>query len=310
MRIRDAVNALMIGAALCLITTAADAKPKAKGATFRDCTDVCPEMVTVKPGDFMMGSPASEVGRYDNEGPVHPVSIKHSFAVGKYDITRDQYAEFVAETQRADPADCWTFTEGGSLVQTAGLNWHNPGFAQTGRDPVVCVGWDDAKAYVAWLSAKTGHAYQLLSEAEFEYAARAGVTKSRYGSDVEAQMCADMNFGELDYSAKHSGDTDVTKACHDGYAYTSPVGSFPPNAFGLYDMIGDVLIWTEDCWNASYKDAPADGSPLVAASCATHAWRGGAWADSARYMRAAYRNGPSDATFRGTHIGFRVARAL
>jgi len=83
MRIRDAVNALMIGAALCLITTAADAKPKAKGATFRDCTDVCPEMVTVKPGDFMMGSPASEVGRYDNEGPVHPVSIKHAFAVGK-----------------------------------------------------------------------------------------------------------------------------------------------------------------------------------------------------------------------------------
>ena len=119
MRLQYAVNALMISAALCLSATAAQAKPKAKGSSFSDCTDVCPKMVTVRPGDFMMGSPDTEKGRYDNEGPVHAVSIKHAYAVSQYDITRDQFAEFVAETQRADPADCWTFDASGSLKQTA-----------------------------------------------------------------------------------------------------------------------------------------------------------------------------------------------
>lgn len=277
------------------------------GSSFRDCQDVCPEMVVIPPGQFTMGSPDSEPGRYDHEGPQHQVTLSYALAVGKFDVTRDQYAVFVAETQRPDPPSCDTFNASGQLAAAAGLNWHNPGFPQTGRDPVVCVSWDDAKAYTAWLSAKTGRSYRLLSEAEYEYAARAGTTGPRYGSNDEDKLCSYMNLGDLSYSQTHPGDTDVTKACNDGYAYTSPANAFPPNGFGLYDMLGNVLQWTEDCWSESYVGAPTDGSPSRTGDCTKHAWRGGNWADSARYVRAAYRNG-SDAGDRGTHRGFRVAR--
>jgi formylglycine-generating enzyme required for sulfatase activity len=243
------------------------------------------------------------------EGPQHRVTIGYALAMGKYDVTRSEYAEFVAETQRPDPADCQTLNTSGRWGTTAGANWHNPGFAQTGRDPVVCVSWEDATAYAAWLSQKTGHTYRLPSEAEFEYAARAGTTTPRYAGATAAELCRYYNLGDLDYSAAHPQDTEIDNACHDGYGYTSPVGSFPPNPFGLYDMLGNVLEWMEDCWNPNYNGAPADGSAQLSGTCSARAWRGGCWLDDGKYIRAAYRNAGSDGD-RYTHAGFRVVRTM
>jgi len=171
------------------------------------------------------------------------------------------------------------------------------------------VSWDDAQAYVAWLSAKTGHVYRLPTEAEWEYAARAGTTTARYFSDNPAEFCRYTNVGDLDYSEQHPGDSGVNRACRDGYAFTSPVGSFPPNRFGLYDMLGNVLNWTEDCWNANYSGAPADGTACQSGDCGRRVVRGGSWDADLSVVRSAYRRGLRTSK-RVTSFGFRVARTL
>ena len=144
----------------------------ASAPTFRDCAD-CPEMVAVPAGSFMMGSPASEPGRFDDEGPQHRVTVQ-PIAVSATPITRAQYALFVTATKRADPDSCVAMNDAGEFKSQPGLNSRNPGFAQDPDHPVVCVSWEDAVAYVAWLSMRTGKNYSLLTEAEFEYAARGG----------------------------------------------------------------------------------------------------------------------------------------
>ena len=223
-------------------------------------------------------------------------------------MTRDEYAQFVAETNRPYPDSCDTLNASGTFVATNG-NWHSPGFPQTGRDPVVCVSWDDAQAYVAWLSAKTGHVYRLPTEAEWEYAARAGTTTARYFSDNPAELCRYTNVGDLDYSEQHPGDSGVNRACRDGYAFTSPVGSFPPNQFGLYDMLGNVNDWTEDCWNANYSGAPTDGTAWQSGDCGRRVVRGGSWDMDLSGVRSANRRSPPTSR-RNTTLGFRVARTL
>src|SRR5947208_3278716 len=141
----------------------------APGTSFRDCSNGCPEMVVVQQGTFTMGAPAGEEARENlpdqrrgRSVPQHLVTIRHKLAIAKFDVTRDEYAQFVAETNRPYPDSCDTLNASGTFIATNG-NWHSPGFPQTGRDPVVCVSWDDAQAYVAWLSAKTGHVYRLLA---------------------------------------------------------------------------------------------------------------------------------------------------
>jgi formylglycine-generating enzyme required for sulfatase activity len=193
------------------------ARTAAPGRSFRDCSNGCPEMVAVPPGRFTMGAPAGEeeranwpADRRGNSVPQHLVTIRHKFAIGKFDVTRDEYAQFVAETHRPDPDSCITLAASGTFIPTNG-NWHSPGFPQTGRDPAVCVGWDDAQAYVSWLSAKTGQAYRLPTEAEWEYAARAGTTTARYFSDNPAEFCRHTNVGDLDYFEQHPGDSGVNR---------------------------------------------------------------------------------------------------
>ena len=285
-----------------------------EAATFRDCSNGCPEMVVVPQGGFTMGAPAGEEARENlpdqvrgRSAPQHPVTIRYKLAIGKFDVTQDEYAQFVAETNRPDPDGCTTLAASGGFISTNG-NWRSPGFPQTGRDPVVCVGWDDAQAYVSWLSAKTGHVYRLPTEAEWEYAARAGTTTARYFSDNPAEFCRHTNVGDLDYGEQHPGDSGVL-ACRDGYAFTSPVGSFPPNQFGLYDMLGDVMNWTEDCWNANYSGAPIDGAAWLTGECSRRVVHGGSWDMDIRAVRSAMRRG-IPTSYRNTTLGFRVARTL
>jgi formylglycine-generating enzyme required for sulfatase activity len=272
-------------------------------------------MVVVPKGRFIMGTSPGEEERENlpdqvrgRSVPQHLITIRHKLAIGKFDVSRDEYAQFVAATNRPDPDSCTTVkTSGTGFISTNG-NWRSPGFPQTGRDPVVCVNWDDAQAYVSWLSAKTGHVYRLPTEAEWEYAARAGTTTARYGSDSPAELCRYTNVGDLDYAEQHPDDTDVNR-CHDGYAFTSPVGSFPPNQFGLNDMLGDVMNWTEDCWNANYNGAPADGSAWLTGDCSRRVVHGGSWDMDLRAVRSAMRRAPP-ASLRHTTLGFRVARTL
>ena len=241
--------------------------------------------------------------------PQHLVTIRHKFAIGRFDVTRDEYAQFVAETNRPDPDSCVTVNASGADFIPSNGNWHSPGFPQTGRDPVVCVSWDDAQAYVAWLSAKTGHVYRLPTEAEWEYAARAGTTTARYGSDTPAEVCRYTNVADLDFGEQHPGETG-SLPCRDGYAFTSPVGRFPPNQFGLYDMLGNVMNWTEDCSNPNYSGAPTNGTAWQSGDCGRRVKRGGSWDMDLRGARSANRRIRGLTSDRNTTLGFRVARTL
>jgi formylglycine-generating enzyme required for sulfatase activity len=208
------------------------------------------------------------------------VTIARAFALGKFEVTVDQFAAFVKETgyDTGSTCDIW---KDGTWEERQGYSWRNPGFAQGGSHPAACLSWDDAKAYLAWLSRKTGKEYRLPTEAEWEYAARAGSGgKFHFGDDV-ADYCRYGNGADQAARAEVPGAREkwTVLACSDGHAYTARVGSFAANAFGIYDMLGNVFEWVEDCWHDSYAGAPADGSAWVAAGdCAVRVQRGGAWA--------------------------------
>ena len=267
-------------------------------------------------GSFVMGAPPEEEEHENvpdyfrgHSVPQHLVTIRYRLAIAKFDVTRDEYAQFVTETNRPDPDSCFGPDTSGRENDIKGANWHSPGFPQAGRDPVVCVNWDDAQAYVAWLSAKTGHVYRLPTEAEWEYAARAGTTTARYFSASPAELCRYVNHADLDYSEQNPHDSDVNRECRDGYAFTSPVGSFAPNQFGLYDMLGNVWQWTEDCWNDNYNAAPSDGSSWQNGNCGRRVVRGAAFSNVPGLVLSAVRGGYKSSG-RDHSGGFRVARTL
>ena len=270
------------------------------GEVFRDGDD-CPEMVVIPAGKFLMGSPQSERGSSDGERPQHKVQIGKSFALGRYALTVGEFSRFVeasgykTEAERNPEQGIWARVRGKAEWASAkGKSWRNPGFAQDDRHPVVEVSWNDAQAYVKWLGEKTGKAYRLPSEAEWEYVARAG-TRTRYPWGIEPGFNL-ANFS--DSGSQWSG------------GQTAPVGSFAANAFGLCDMIGNVWEWLQDCWNESYSDAaPADGSPWLKGDCDRRVGRGGSWDDGPEFARAASRGrgGPGD---HNSKSGFRLARTL
>lgn len=259
------------------VAVASPARRLLPGTVMRE--DPGPEMVLIPAGSFLMGVPASESKRedsvgYDNKArPQHTVTIAHPFWLGRYPVTRGEYAVFAAETGRD------------------GETWASPGFAQDDRHPVVNVSHIDAQAYTRWLSDKTGQTYRLPSEAEWEYAARAGTTTARYWGDAAGKPGEHARFG---FPPGRNGGT-------------SPVGSFKPNAFGAYDMLGNVWEWTEDAWHDSYEGAPADGSAWTAGGAANRVLRGGSWNGGARGVRSAYRN-HFDPAHGNDFIGFRCAR--
>jgi formylglycine-generating enzyme required for sulfatase activity len=277
---------------------------------FKDCED-CPEMVTVAQGEVLMGSNRNDIDSgiaAANEGPQHKAIIRQPLAIGRFEVTRDQYAAFVKRSGYKGGERCVTF-ENNVPQERANRTFLNPGFAQDGTHPAVCVSWTDAKAYVEWLSQTTGKPYRLLSEAEFEYAARAGGT-SRFGvSSDPDEICKFANGA--DESAKAAGlpgDSPYMN-CKDGYPFTAPVGSFPANAFGLHDLVGNVWEWTEDCFYNDYASAKPDGAARTEAACPVRTVRGGDWFSNEAALRPAAR-AKANADARHDDIGFRVARTL
>ena len=288
------------------------------GKTIKDCAD-CPEMVMIPAGSFEMGSPGSERGReaYGVEGPLHKVTIDYPFALSKHELTRGEFARFVnassykTKAERSQGCDAW---DGKALALDASKNWRNPGFAQTDNHPVVCVSWNDAQAYLAWINEKVpGKAFRLPSEAEWEYAARAGQGAKRFpwGDDLnENQQCSFANGMDATGKAKVPGATWTAVICSDGYAYTAPAGSFKPNAFGLYDMHGNAWEWVQDNWHENYQGAPADGSAWVyGGDQLRRVVRGGAWFNYLLDMRSGIR--ARDVPDGRNHsTGLRIARTL
>jgi formylglycine-generating enzyme required for sulfatase activity len=275
---------------------------------FRDC-EHCPEMVVIPAGRFAMGSPNSDKDRFANEGPPHDVMIDAALAIGKFEITRGEFSAFVNETGYNAGDSCWVDANG-RFSDTKGRSFRHPGFGQDDTHPAVCISWEDAKAYAAWLANKTGKGYRLLSEAEYEYAARAGTTtRYPFGNDPK-KLCSYGNGADLSLKgySQFSSWTGVF-ACDDGYIFTAPVGSFAPNSFGLYDMSGNVWEWVDDCYHDGYSGAPTDGSTWISGNCDLRVVRGGAWNRVQRSFRSAYRSWNAT-DYRNWSYGFRVARAL
>lgn len=268
-------------------------------------------MVVIPSGAFTMGSPASEKERFKNEGPQHRVAIARPFAMSTYPVTVAEYRRFVRATNRTSPNSCRVYDRSFAdhdLVRVLGKNWRNPNFRQGDRNPVVCVTWDDAISYIDWLNRSLGLAdgegvYRLPSEAEWEYAARAGTTTPFYWGETIDRTRANYGSEKLPFGPGTSGA--------DRWMYTSPVGSFPPNRWGLYDMVGNVWQFTQDCWHDTYDGAPTDGSPRREAKCDERAVRGGSWFKIPTGERAAKRGHGKVVDLEGNHeIGFRLVRDL
>ena len=255
------------------VLTAAAERALKPGDSFRECAKDCPEMVVVPAGEFMMGSPADERDHYGNEDPLHRVTIARPLAVSKFEVTFEQWDACVAVGTCAHVPDS------------------NMG---RGTQPVINVTWDHVQQYVAWFSKMTGRPYRLLSEAEWEYAARAGTTTAYSWGDEIGKNNANCNGCGSEWDSRR----------------TAPVGSFAPNQFGLYDMHGNVWEWVEDCLHTNYEGAPKDGSAWIAqGDCNNRVIRGGSWIGYPVGLRSALRFWFS-ADDHGTDLGFRVARTL
>lgn len=288
----------------------------------RDCPE-CPVMVPIPAGSFVMGTSEeeSQAEGYDkpqtHEAPTRRVSVP-AFAIGQTEVTRAQYAAFVAETKHPDPPGCTGMDAKGDFIYVAGASFRDPpGVPQVSEDePVTCISWSDATAYAAWLAAKTGKPYRLPTEAEWEYAARAGTTTARYWEVAAPRdnACEYASVADKKLAAGF-GLSDAPGGvfqCDDGYVFVAPVGSFRANAFGLHDMLGNVSEWIADCYHDSYEGAPTDGSEWKdGGSCVVkdgevvRLARGAAFGTNPRKVRAAWRSFRAPAA--NFHTGFRVA---
>jgi formylglycine-generating enzyme required for sulfatase activity len=254
----------------------------AGGRAVRDCP-VCPDLVVLPAGEFMMGSPESERGRNRDEGPQRKVAVQ-SFAIGKFEVTFAQWDACAAE--------------GGCKHKPSDETWGR------GQRPVINVSWQDARQFVAWLSGKTGKAYRLPTEAEWEYAARAITDAS--APHPPFSTGATINYKQANYDANFTygdGKMGIFRQ------KTMEVGRFPRNAFGLHDMHGNVWEWVQDCYKDSYHGAPTDGSAVVQPGCGLRILRGGSWNYFPQLLRSAYRYATAP-DVRLDMVGFRVARSL
>jgi len=231
--------------------------------------------------------------------------------MGQNEVTVGEFRQFVNATgykTEAEKGDgCYVDKNGkGSWGYVKDANWRNPNFSQNNNHPVVCVSWNDATAYAKWLSQQTGKQYSLPSEAQWEYAARAGTTTARYWDNDADDACRYANVHDKT-SKKENGFSWTHHKCTDGYARTAPVGNFKPNAFGLYDMLGNTWEWCADSWHSTYKGAPTDGQVWRGGDENRRVLRGGSWNNIPRNARSAFRF-RIDSDVRNVNYGFRVIR--
>ena len=295
-----------------------------------------PKLVKIPAGQFIMGSPENEPGRYNNEGPQHLVTFKKPFYLGLTEVSVGQFRRFVEATGYLTDGERnngsymrdntiknapWRFREN--------VNWRmdHEGKVSIDDNPVVHVSWNDAQAYLAWLSKETGQKYRLPSEAELEYGNRAGsdgmfwwgegspqdnLTNVRGDKDraFANPVTWERTPGEVSHAFAEGNTAELFKDFGDGFHGLAPVGNFSPNPFGLHDTTGNVWEWAEDCWHDNYVDAPTDGSAWIKGSdCVQRVIRGGSYYCYPRHVRSANRwvHWPE---MRTMHIGFRVARDL
>lgn len=283
---------------------------------FLDISGQAPHMVVIPTGEFLMGSSGDEPDHQANESPQHKVKIVRGFAIARGEVTVGQFRRFVQASGYVPDS----VKLGGSSVYDGrsgvmrnehDATWEDDyaGNPANANLPVVNVSWNDAHAYVQWLSNHTGKLYQLPSEAQFAYALRAG-SKQRYwwGQGVPTNKVENIT-GSNDRSPKGRRWTHSFKGYRDGYWGPAPSTSFAPNPFGLYDMDGNVTEWVRDCWHANYTRAPNDGSAWINPGCSTRVLRGGSWGSGPEQVRSAWRRGALADT-RSGRVGFRVARQL
>lgn len=286
---------------ILLLATITAARADDRG--FKECTN-CPEMIGIPAGKFVMGSPPSEPGRFDAEGPQHIVTVK-AFALAKTLITSEDYLVFLRATGY-QPEPCNRLLDMRWRVPAKGVAYP-PYDEEPARWPASCVSWKDAHAYIDWLNQQVREArpnlpnrsgpYRLPSEAEWEYAARAGTTTARWWGDGIGAGNANCNGCGSPYDFRALSNAD----------------SFKPNPFGLYGVLGNVWQWTEDCWHKGYTGAPSDGRPWREPGCTRHVLRGGSWDNVPVFVRSAARTASDDKGGEfdySTLAGFRVARDL
>lgn len=299
----------LLAAAFALANSAAPAiaQNTAPGSNFQECRD-CPTMVVVPKGDFVMGAEAGEEGRY--EGPEHPVKIARAFAIGLNPVTVAQFRYFVEATGYRAATDC-IVPRNGTYEKVPGSDWRDPAMGRPPKDdePVVCINWNDGKAYVSWLAKTTGKPYRMLSEAEWEYVAR-GKKRTRFPwGDDPADACKNANL--MDASVPASARVEGSAAtCSDGYPALSPVGKFAPNAFGVNEMVGNVWTWVQDCYVMPYpKNTPTDGSAYEEPGCERRSVRGASWGTNVTRARPTFRGRDPVDRLSGL-FSLRVARDL
>ncbi len=270
-----------------------------------------PKMVALPPGRFLMGSTVDEGGHEAGEEPQHPVTIKRSFALSQFELTVGDFERFVNATAYETDAEggLGCRIRGTPPVWAIRLNkdWRDPDFAQTPQSPVTCISWNDAQQYISWLNEQTGKVYRLPTEAEWEYAARAGSTSARFWGNNPDRACTYANVKDVNNPSSSAHN------CDDGVGYgTAKVGSYGANAFYLYDMLGNVMEWTADCWHENYQNAPVDGSAWLDADggdCNRHVVRGGTWDNTPISVRSAKRTWELE-SFISHAFGIRLARDL
>lgn len=289
---------------VCVLAASTASRPQEqKDREFRECAD-CPQMVGIPAGKFVMGSPPGEPGRFESEGPQHVVSI-NAFALSKYDITSREFLAFLKDTHYR-PTPC-NSTLGMGWRSAPGESVYAPEYQEPPKWPAVCLDWRDAETFITWLNAKvrrlrpdltTEHGlYRLPTEAEWEYAARAGTKTARWWGEAIGVNHANCNGCGSKWDDRLLADVD----------------SFEPNPFGLYGMLGNAWQWTADCWHPNYKGAPTDGSAWPEKNCTRHVIRGGSWDNLPVFARSASRSGSvaDGGEFDYSSLtGFRVVRDL
>jgi len=284
---------------------------------FLDRSGSAPPLVVVPTGSFMMGSPDSEEGHRANEEPLREVKLLVGVALGRNDVTVAQFRAFASDadyitTAEENGTSSVYDEESGRMIDRRGASWRDDYLGEKATDdlPVLHVSWTDAQAYVQWLSTRTGKKYRLPSEAEFEYALRAGTaTRFPWGDKNPAKVYANLTGdGDRSPHLKRSWAKAFPRYS-DGFWGPSPVGSFAPSKFGLHDIDGNVSVWVEDCWHDNYTRAPSDSRAWINPGCAEHVIRGASWGSSQDQSRSAYRLAAPSQT-RSARVGIRVARDL